>query len=128
MPSDTDGITPRYCWAPADMTPATELPSELLRIIVAPVAARAMIFDEVITILGAVTNWSSYPTGHFCRLACRYTHPGSIIVLPDTTVVELVANGGTPEAMRYIPLGEGRSVGLWPMTFDTTGPPKRPNP
>lgn len=128
MPSDTDGITPRYCWTPPDMTPATQLPDHLLRQLVVVTAPKVMIFDEVIAILGAVTDWPCYPTGHFCRFDCRYAHPGSVIVLPDTTVVELVANGGTPEAMRYIPLGEGRCVGIWPMTFDTTGPPKRPNP
>lgn len=110
MPADDEAITARKCWAPPDMTAAVDLPAAMLQRLVIEAGKVALRVGDVVTVLGA--RLCRYPTGHFCRHACRYGHHGSVLVLPDTTVVELFANGGALHAFRHVDMGNGASVAI----------------
>lgn len=110
MPADDEAITARKCWAPPDMTRAVDLPAATLERLVIEAGRVALGVGDVVTVLGARSGL--FPTGHFCRHDCRYSHHGSVLVLPDTTVVELFANGGVLHAFQHVDMGDGASVAI----------------
>jgi hypothetical protein len=92
------------------MVLAADLPAQTLKALVIAAAQTAIENEEVVCILGASSN----PFGHFCRLACRFTHPGSILVLPDLGVIEMYANSGPGvlKTLQFVASWEGRSVAI----------------
>ena len=124
MPASDEAIT---CWAPPDMVRAVDLPREVLHRLVLHAGTIAMLNGEVVTVLGAALG-RAWPTGHFCQQPCRYTHHGSVLVMPDTSVVELFANGGCLNAFQYIEGTDGRSVAIVAVELPPPDRPERPNP
>lgn len=110
MPATGDGNTTRHCWAPVGMILAVDLPASILEIMVRHAARVAISSGDVVTVLGA----SHSCAGHFCRHACKLTHSGSVVVLPDLDVIELYANRGPAvlRQLRFIKVPDGRSVAV----------------
>lgn len=110
MPTESDGSTPRYCWTPAGMTRAADLPGATLQNLIIAAANVALVNEEVVAVLGA----SNDGTGHFCRRACRLTHSGSVLVMSDLGVIAMYANSGPSvlAQLSFVAGKDGRSVAI----------------
>lgn len=80
------------CHMPTELIPAVNLPDPLLEELVSDVARLALDWEDTVTLVGTARVGESL-LGHLCHTVCRYHHPGSIVVIPDTVMMELHANG-----------------------------------
>lgn len=76
------------CETPRGMLPVLNAPDPLFMVLVSRVADHAMASGESVTLLG-----SAFGDVVCCRQRCRYRHPGSVVLIPDVVLIELVSNG-----------------------------------
>jgi hypothetical protein len=107
MPAEGELNILPYCWAPADLVTAVELSRDVLRRLVVHAGQLAMLHQEVVAIRGCSDLVVS-----FCRAPCRYSHHGSVLVIPDLAVAEIFANGGSLDQLQWIAGVDGRSVAI----------------
>jgi hypothetical protein len=107
----------QQCWQPHGLVRAVDLPESLWRKLVAHAAAVAVHCDDCVTIVGAVPRVGGAGrewTHLLCRRACRFEHPGSVVAVPDTLIIEMCAgdDGEIPETV-IEPVHGGRSAWLY---------------
>lgn len=76
------------CRTPRGMLPVLNAPDPLFLVLVSKVADRALASGEPVTLLG-----SAFGDAVCCRQRCRFEHPGSVVIVPDVALIELISNG-----------------------------------
>jgi hypothetical protein len=102
-------------YTPIGMRLATELPGPMLDRIARYSAGIAVMTGEPVTIRGTTTRGVYY-----CRELCQFDHAGSVVVLPDVMLIELVANGAAIPDTQTIELAEGRTAFMYAVTGQHT--------
>lgn len=93
------------CYQPRNMVKATDLPEVVFWRIARIAAGVALAAEETVTITGAVPG-----AAVFCRMSCQFRHPGSVVLIPDLVLAELIANGFDETPTAVLKLADGRSV------------------
>lgn len=93
------------CYRPPGMITASKLSGATFWRIAGFAADIATRTQEPITILGA-----SPGAAVLCRMDCQFTHPDSVILIPDVVLIELVANGFDEVPTAVLKRSDGRSV------------------
>jgi len=105
------------CYDVPGTIPALDVPQEVMGPIVKRVADTAVESGDTITIKGCLGVATL-----FCRGCCRYGHIGSIVVIPDTVMLELIANGYPEVGTARIERSDGRSAHVYGVAVDAFRP------
>lgn len=102
-----------HCYRPTHLVPILDLPAQVFHQVCSAAADIAIQHDDTVTVLGLVPG-----AAVLCRHSCRFHHPGSVVVIPDVVLVELMANGFDDTATTGLQRADGRTVHLFRVPED----------
>lgn len=79
----------------------------------ADVAVRS---EQPVTFLG-LSGMANLP--RYCRARCQFDHPGSVVVVPDLVMAELMAQGWEDTPTKMLTRGDGATVWLYKVNGST---------
>jgi hypothetical protein len=91
-----------------ELVPAALMPHAVLWPLIRNAASVALWTDDPVSILGQVGGITQY-----CRGECDRSHEGSLVLIPDVTLLELQANGHVVPVTQKINGRDGRAAYLF---------------